>query len=261
MARTTEAEPVTRRYVLGSSDGLHLLIPPGTPGIPEQVQQASDAALAAWDARIQAHAELRAAQAEAQAAPRIDEARDRAAAAAGQPLPVERLTPAARQAEQVAERRALAATGAHRDAMLALANAVADAKPTWLGEARNAVAESVADAQQALSELGAAIDRLDATRAVANGLETFPEVGGLGASDIGFGHASSRDHELVAARRAEAVDELRRGDTMGGNMNSLVSRDLDHLIAAVAVLIAGPVGRDAVTVDAPAGWDRGGFAG
>jgi hypothetical protein len=228
-----------RRYILGTSDGFNLLVPARASHVPKPVAQASDAAKAAYDGAREAAAEFRAAREAAKVAPRIDAANDQAALAAGLPLPTDRLGPAASEALALAGRRTKAAAAARTDALYELARTVRHERAEWLPVACDAVEETRAKADALLRELAAAIDQLSAERAIARGLETWPEAGALTGLDVGFGHTASRDEDHAEQLRAQAAARIRDGDRVGGSGSLQVPREVSYLLGALRVEIDG----------------------
>ena len=171
----TEAAPAPR-FVIGSAGADELVVADGTP-MPKAVHAANDAARDAIARREQAYSEHRAAIAEANAAPGLDLARDRAAVAAGAPLPAasDRVGPAAQEALATAKRRAKAADAHARDALFALAKAIWAERPTWLPEVRATVAEIRGGALAQVDELAATLVRLAQAEALADGLAAFEQ--------------------------------------------------------------------------------------
>ena len=133
MPRTTTPAP-PRRYVLGAGGGTELLLPDGLSAVPDPVRELNDEAVRLHAAAELAAQQFRAAKAEAGRAVAIDEAADREALAAGQPLLERRAVAEAEEALGMAQRRHEAARQNARDAVTELARGISRDKAAWLIE-------------------------------------------------------------------------------------------------------------------------------
>lgn len=229
-----QAEPRPVLRFSGISNDVDLLMPETASRVPVAVRQASQEAEAAHQRWQSARAPYFAAEAEAKRAPRIDAAADQAAVAAGQPLPSERVVTQAQQALEQTERARSAARAGYVGAQRHLATEVSVALPTWLPAQQEAVTAAQQQVAQALTTLAASFDQLQTEQAILVALASWPEQGG-NLSGIRFG-CSERDHQHAEAKRAQVAEQVRLSVNGGGSMRNYVVRDLDHLIAALALL-------------------------
>ena len=175
---TDTATTPSGRFILGAGGGRGIIMA-DTVDMPKPVRAANSAARDAAAQADQANFEYRAAREEARGAAAIDQARDREAIAAGQPLPEERAEVAAQAALTAAARRSEAAKGIADDAVITLARAITAAKPEWEPEMLERVEQIRAEALGLLDQLDQTLVRLAGAEAVAAGLAEWHGQGSL----------------------------------------------------------------------------------
>ncbi len=235
MTATTEHRHIRVTLTGKPHPGDDLLLPEGTPGVPEAVAEAERAMRESMPRVAEAGAALKAATAEAKAAPQLDRARDSAAAAAGRPLPKDRLADAATAALEAAQRRYDAESAVLADRQQVYGQQVLEHHADWSAAQDKIVSEAEAEALELLEQLGQAIDQLSAARAVRNALRTFPVHGGL----LSTWRVYKLPALLAERQRVQAERELDRADGQGYGSARQVSRDTIALLVALRAEVRG----------------------
>ena len=229
MTSTTPTKP--RRHFANVGDR-RCVIPAGARTVPDEVRQASDAVVEGHHRVDAADRDGRAALAELEQAKAADVAADRAASAAGKPLPTKRAEASAQAACALARRRLDAEIAAREEAGFRFAKAIADNYAEWEPRLTKAVEDGKAEALEHLSAAIDAIDRAQEEGYVLEGLEQTRDSGNL--RGVVFGTSAE-----VAKRRTKAFQKQREAITLGGTGSLTVARDLDQLLAALVLEITG----------------------
>lgn len=235
MTRTATKTPARPRYVLGVHPSSEVLIPDGLSATPSEVATLATEAEKAYNAWQLASAQARAAHEEAKKAPLIDASADRAAVAAGTEMLTERLTPAAVEAATLAERRSVAAREHCREVTIEYATAVGKHRGAWRQELEATLVEQRREAHEILGNLVRILDQLQAEQQVLAGLNAWPVQGSLVGIRMRPGGRNA--HQVAQAAREKARERIQKQVEQGGNLSTLVQRDLNSLVSALGVLI------------------------
>jgi hypothetical protein len=224
-----ENEPLT---------GDDLLIADGNPGTPPAVVKAQKLVVESMHRHADARASLTAAEEEAKASPRLDQARDSAALAAGKSVPSaeNRLENLAGVGLQVAQRRFDTEGVLLRDRQVALGAAISESHAAWTAAQDEIIRAAEDDALALHQQLGRALDVLAAARSTREGLAKWPEIRLL--SHARFFKTNER---FERARRLDVQARLDAADAQGQRGSQIVHRDSVSLMAALLREITGKV--------------------
>jgi hypothetical protein len=232
MTEAAEAAEASRPRFTGLDVNTSLLIPKTAQAVPPAVRDASTQAQEALDTFWEASRQLNACRAERETAAHIDRSADRAAVAAGVPMPTKRAEAAAQAAFAVATRKHDAALGALTDAQRHLATEIYDAKPTWIIGQEQEINEQHEDIRQSLSELVDKWDRLAVEHTILAGLRRFDSGSVVG---ISFGQQLPKFERMHAEMRQTEFDTAIEHARLWPN--NQVAREFNSLVGALLTLV------------------------
>jgi hypothetical protein len=233
---TATKNPIPTQLSGRPLSGTNLLVPPDAPGTPPEVLEAQALAVESMARYAEAGAALRAAKQEAEAAPRLDRRRDEAALASGKSAPRERLTVAAAEALKAAEDLHAAQGDLLATRQVQLGQAFSEAHAAWTASLGETIGTAERDALELVERLGAAVGALEAARAVAETLESWPDVRQL--VQVRF---FKEDQDLMRRRREQTEVDLDRSDQQGWSASRQIDRNTVALLTALRREIGGRV--------------------
>jgi hypothetical protein len=196
-----------------------ILLEDNLSACPPEVQAANTKAVAAWDGFQDAAGRLQHVRSEQKLAPSLDALADESAVAAGEKLPKERATFAAREAVVACARKEQATRNIARTTQLELGYAINKNRTVWLADQGDVVTAAQGECLDLLQRLGVAYAGLTRERVLLNGLEEFPQGGHLDYCRMG------RIHAPVSAPLAD-LEELKEAITPTRTGNKLASSNL-----------------------------------
>jgi hypothetical protein len=170
--------------------------------------------------------QLNAASAELRAAHGLDAAADRAATAAGRPLPEERVAAGATEALELAERRHAAARQNQRDSLFELLHGINRDCGVWLTEQLGVEEALQADLRKALAQVTALFTDLARERRILATLREFPTQGAT--TLVNWGRPGRLDERYRESTEAEAAAKVAN---QTGNMDAWIPRQMPYLLA------------------------------
>jgi hypothetical protein len=191
-----------------------ILLEDGLSAIPREVETVNTKAVSAWDAFQDGAARLRSARNEQKLAPSLDASADASAVAAGEKLPVERATFAAREAVHACARREQAARTLARETQLALAYTIHKHKVVWISDQGSVVSAAQSECLDLVERLGVAFSGLQRERVLLSGLEKFPQGGHIDYARMGRYNAA----QLPPLENLEAIKEAITPTTTGNTL-------------------------------------------
>jgi hypothetical protein len=203
-----------------------ILLEDNLSACPPEVQTANTKAVAAWDGFQDAASRLRHVRNEQKLAPTLDALADESAVAAGEKLPKERATFAAREAVHACARKEQATRNIARTTQLELAYTINRHKIVWVGDQRAVVEAAQGECLDLVDRLGVAFSALQRERVLLVGLEDFPLGGHLDYCRMGRLNAPQLPplEDLETIR--EAINPTTRGNTLASNSAPMSKRVL-----------------------------------
>jgi len=205
-------------------------LPPLDFDYPAPIAEELERAYAAGNERDQAEAEARAAHAAIDQATIADRSADKAAVAAGKPLPKLRAADKARAAASAADRRSEACEANYRERFDALTAAIVEHRPEWERQLHAEIEAQEAEAIEALNTYQRSFSRITLARRALDGLTEFRPGARRPWSGVSFGE-NPREAQRRERKRTRALQAIDNRGRIG-----LDSSDVDQTLLALELI-------------------------